>query len=113
MAPLIRLGHDRVRGTRKMGLPGRGQNRDVRRRGVIPQTADKLHATHDRHHHVGDHQIRWRLPHGPQRSGAIPGIAHFMPGPLEDPPQQETLVRFVIDHQDPRHATLNPLVIAT
>jgi hypothetical protein len=32
------------------------------------------------------------------------GFAHFVPGPLEDPPEQETLVRFVINQQilDPR-----------
>ena len=73
-----------------------------------PQAADKLRAVHDRHHHVGHHQIRCRLPHGLQRCGAISGIAHFMPGPLEDPPEQKPLVRFVIDHQNPRHAALYP-----
>jgi hypothetical protein len=52
-------------------------------------------------------------PAGLQRSGAIPGIAHFMSGPLEDPPQQETLVWSVIDHQDPRHAAPHPPVTAT
>ena len=39
-------------------------------------------------------------------SAAAPsfGFAHFVPGPLEDPPEQETLVRFVINQQilDPR-----------
>jgi PAS domain S-box-containing protein len=81
---------------------------DHRGRGVTPQAADELHATHDRHHHVGHHQIRRRLPHGPQRSGAIGGIAHLMPSPLEDSPEQETLVRFIIDDQDPRHAAPYP-----
>jgi hypothetical protein len=31
-----------------------------------------------------------------------------MPGPLEYPAQQKTLVGLVIDHQDPRHAARHP-----
>src|SRR5208282_2707346 len=42
---------------------------------------------------------------------SITGIAHFMPGPLEDPLEQKPLVRFVIDHQNPRHAALYPFEI--
>jgi hypothetical protein len=26
-----------------------------------------------------------------------------MPGPLEDPPEQESLDRFIVNHQNPRH----------
>jgi hypothetical protein len=36
-----------------------------------------------------------------------------MPSPLEDSPEQETLVRFVIDDQDPRHAAPYPLAVGT
>ena len=48
-----------------------------------------------------------------ERSGAIRGIAHFMPGPLEYPAQQKTLVGLVIDHQDPRHAAPHLPVLTT
>jgi len=41
--------------------------------------------------------------HDPQRGGAVTGVDHLMPGSLEDPAEQEPLVRLVIDHQNPGH----------
>jgi len=55
---------DRVGGIHQMGVPAHGQNRDVRRRRVTVQGPDELHAVHDRHRHVGYHQVRHRLPQG-------------------------------------------------
>ena len=50
-------------------------------------------------------KIRARLTHGFKRSGTIGSIGHFMPSLLEEPPQHEPLVRFVIATRilDTRH----------
>ena len=46
------------------------------------------------------------------RSAAAPSPAfgHFVPGPREAPPEQETLVGFVIDDENPRHPSRHPLM---
>ena len=41
----------------------------------------------------------------------VPGVGHLMPGPLEDPPEQEPLGRLVIHHQNPRHQNGRPSTI--
>jgi hypothetical protein len=37
------------------------------------------------------------------RGAAVPGLAHLVPGPLEDRAQHEPLARLIIDDQDPLH----------
>ena len=70
--------------------------------GLVPYAPDELRATHDWHHHVGYQQIWRRLPRCSQRNATVLGLGYFVACPLEDPPEQEPLVWFVVHHQDPR-----------
>jgi hypothetical protein len=83
-----------------MPVPAHRQDRDSRGGRIGPQPPDELDPIHYRHHDVGDHQVRRRLTRQSQSSRSITGFDHIVAGPLENPPEQEPLVRFVVDHQD-------------
>jgi len=100
VTPRVRLGHDRIRAFGEMGITARRQDRNGRGGGLASKPPDELGPIHDRHHHVGHHQVGPRLGHRPQRGGSIAGIGNHMTSPLEDPPEQEPMGRFVVNDQD-------------
>jgi hypothetical protein len=83
-----------------MGITACRQNRNGRRGGLVSQPPDEFSATHDRHHHVGHHQIGRRLGYHTQRGAAITSIGYLIPGSLEDPPEKDPMNQFVVNNED-------------
>lgn len=72
---------------------------------ILSETADQLPAVHDRHHQVGDDEIRARVDDGVECRLAVERFDDVVARCLENDPEHEKNVGLIVDDKDFRHGS--------